>query len=426
MSSLVIEGAMNLEGETLTVVIEGNRISEILEGRVRGRDADRTLKGDGLLVMPGLCNSHTHAAMTILRGVGEDKELHPWLEEDIWPLESRMRVEHIRAGMALACVEMIGSGTTLFNDMYFMEGDVADVVADSGLRAVLGEGFIDLGDRERMEDQIRGVERSIRGIESLGCSRVMPSISPHAVYTVSPDGFRWCAERSGELDIPLHVHLSETAEEVKQCRSAHGMSPAEVIDGYGALSERTVAAHCVHMTDGDISLLRERNVSVCHVPVSNMKLSVGGQFRYPEFGRAGINICLGTDGAASNNSLDMFQTGKMTGLLCRQGFGASSIRTADILRMATLNGYRALGVDGGRLEEGALADIILLDLKHPSMVPYHDMISNVIYSAGPSAVVHSVIDGEVVMENGRVRNGDRIVEMAVNLARDLMAGDGNE
>lgn len=422
MGRIAIEGVTCLDGLIKTIVLEKDLIEEVFTGKKRGLDSDRTIDGKDLLAMPGLCNSHSHAPMSLLKGIGEDMELDNWLREKIWPMEARMELEHLRSGLELACLEMIRTGTTLFNDMYFRQGEVADVVHNMGLRAVLGDGFIDLFNEDRREDQIKAVKRSLEGLERLRSERIIPSIAPHAVYTVSEEAFQWCGEEAERRDITLHVHISETLKEVDDCRKMFNGTPMEILNSYGVLNERVLGAHCVHLNSKDMDLARSSGMTIAHVPVSNMKLSVGGQLRFPVLRERGIPITLGTDGSASNNSLDMFSSMKTMGLLCKQSYGAASITAAEIIASSTNVGYEAFRLDGGKLEEGKLADIILIDMKDPSMVPCHDPASNVVYSLNGNAVKYTIVAGRLIMDDGFIEGEKEIIERAVRLARDLGSG----
>ncbi len=423
MTDLLIKNAMCLDGKRRSICIEGNIITRIMGTEGRQGEAVRELDAERLLVMPGLCNAHTHAPMSLLRGVGEDMELGRWLKERIWPLEAKMTERHLKAGMALGCLEMIRTGTTLFNDMYFNVGALAPSVAHMGLRAVLGEGFMDLNDVGRREEAMKRTIASLDSMAALGEPRVRGSIAPHAVYTVSKEGLEWCAQEARGRRCTLHVHLSETSTEVKDCIDRWGMSPPALLSKLGLLGPGTVAAHCVHLSEGDISLLSGSGTSVSHQPSSNMKLSVGGQMPYPALRASGTTCCLGTDGAASNNTLDMFQAMRACSHLCRHGWGAGSITAQEVLDMATVNGYRALGLDGGVLRVGALADLILLDLDHHSLVPGNDLVSNVVHSASGDTVRYSIIAGKVVMDDGKVSNESSVKKEAAMVAQYLLGGE---
>ncbi len=419
MAHIRIDGANTLDGRTVDIAIEDGAIVSISPPGRNRTEAEYVIDARGDLIMPGFCNSHTHAPMSLLRGVGEDMELKEWLETRIWPMEARMKDEHLEAGMELACLEMIRTGTTLFNDMYFREGDLAGVVSRTGMRAFLGEGFLDLFDEVKREENKAATLRTLRQIEENGDPKVRGALSPHAVYTVSEEGLCWCSEEADRRGAPFHIHLSETENEVTDLKKNRGCSPVEYLEGIGVLGGNTVAAHSVHLSDPDIELISKRGCTVSHLPVSNMKLSVGGSMRMDTLFKSGARITIGTDGAASNNSLDMFGSMKFAALIAKHRFGASSIRANDVLKMATMSGYEAFGLQGRELVEGALADMIILDGKHHSLIPRNDMISNVVYSASGDCVKHSIIGGEIVMMDRKVKGEDDILRRAERSAETL-------
>lgn len=411
---LLVRDVRMLDGRiTDLYVSDGVFVSE-------GDASDEVIDAKRLLAVPGLCNTHTHAAMTLLRGVGEGMELDRWLNEAIWPLEGRMKRRHIEAGMRLACLEMIRTGTTLFNDMYFMEDEMAPILRDIGIRAVLGEGLIDGFDMEKLEREQRRIPGVNAEILKRGGGLVMPSMSPHAVYTVSQEGLRWSKEEADRIGSGIHIHASETEKEVHDWIERTGRTPVRYLDDLGLLQKNTVLAHAVHLSDEDISLIAKRGASVSFNAISNMKLASGGPMRFRELADAGANVTIGTDGAASNNSLDMFQAMKVSSLLVRNRYGASSVPPGEILRCATVNGYRALGIKGGLIEEGYAADMLLVDPKHYSMTPGHDLISNIVHSISSEAVRFSMVNGVVLMKDGYVPDAESMVEMAQEAAMDLI------
>jgi len=417
MSDLRIEGAMRLDGGKADIFVhEGKIVDEAV-----GTD-DVMIDGRGLLAMPGLCNTHTHAAMTLLKGCGEGLELDEWLNRAIWPLERRMRREHIEAGMRLACLEMIATGTTCFNDMYFMEDLMAPVVRDMGLRAFLGEGFIDLFDPDRSEKERSRVFAITSRISEEGRGLVRPSMAPHAVYTVSAEGLKWCRDHARCGGMPLHLHASETSREVSDLRSSRGRTPIGYLSDLGILGPDAIVAHAVHLSDEDLDVLGSSGASVSFNAISNMKLSSGGPMRFIDLRERGVNITVGTDGSASNNSLDMFQAMKFSSLVVKATDGASSLLPSEMIACATRNGYKALGVRGGSLAPGNVADIVLLDLDHISMVPGNDLPSNIVFSASPEAVRYTIVDGRVLMEDRKVEGAGGIIQKAKEMAQDLKGG----
>lgn len=400
------------------IYIEGQRISEL----GRKREADRVIDGRGLAAFPGFVNTHTHLAMTLLRGYADDLALHEWLNDKIWPLERRLTKEIVEWGSRFGMLQMIKTGTTAFADMYFFAPTVARAVRDMGLRASISEGFIDLGDEERRERSIKETVAGVRAMKALRCDRVLPSIGPHAVYTVSKEAWRWCAEYALEQRLLLHYHLSETEKEVKDCRKAHGHSPARYLDRLGVLGPRSVAAHCVWLDPAEAALLAKRRVSISNNPASNFKLGVGRLFPYAAVAKAGANLTIGTDGAASNNSLDMFSSLKLASLQAKLMNAPTAMDARTTLACATLNGARALGIDAGAISPGKLADIVLVDLKDVSMLPHHNLASNMVYSAAPSCVHTTICDGRVLMEARKAGGEARIIEGFRKAADRLVRG----
>jgi len=414
--SLSIRDVMLPDGRTATVHVEGNRIEEI----GRKREADVVIDGRGKALIPGLVNAHTHAAMSLLRGFADDMPLQEWLSTRIWPAERRLTAEAIYWGTKLACLEMVKSGTTCFNDMYFHMDRAAKAVEESGIRGVLSEGFIDLFDPARAEAQFRQARDVVRAIEGMRCDRVVPALGPHAVYTVSADSLREMRRWSDESGYLVHIHVAETKEEVDGSRRDHGKTPVELLDALGVLGPRVVIAHAVWLEEGEVRMLASRGASVAHCPVSNMKLAVGRAMPLAAMRAAGVTVSLGTDGPASNNSLDMFQTMKTTALLHK--FAANDARSAaagDVFAMATAGGARAMHLDAGAIAVGKLADLVLLDLHRPEMTPVHDLVSNVVYAATSDCVDTVVCDGRVVMEGRRVPAEDEILEKAAAFAAKL-------
>jgi len=404
------------DGRTATVHVEGNRIEEV----GRKREADVVLDGRRKALIPGFVNAHTHAAMTLLRGYADDMPLQDWLSTRIWPAERKLTPEAIYWGTKLACLEMIKSGTTCFNDMYFHMDQAAKAVEESGIRGVLSEGFIDLFDPARAEEQFRQARTVVRAIEGMRCDRVVPALGPHAIYTVSADSLREIRRWSDESGHLIHVHVSETKAEVDAARKDHGKTPVEYLDALGVLGPRVVAAHSVWLEEPEVRTFASRGVSVAHCPVSNMKLAVGRAMPLAAMRAAGVPVSLGTDGPASNNSLDMFQTMKAAALLHK--FSADDARAAaagDVFAMATAGGARALHLDAGSIEVGKLADLVLLDLRRPEMTPTHDLVSNVVYAATSGCVDTVVCDGRVVMEGRRVPGEDEVLEKAAGFAAKL-------
>jgi 5-methylthioadenosine/S-adenosylhomocysteine deaminase len=389
--------------------------------RQRKGEAEFIIDGDKAIALPACVNTHTHAAMTLLRGYADDMVLQDWLTQKIWPLEARLTREDVYWGTRLACLEMIRTGTTAFNDMYFFMEDAARAVDEAGIRAVLSHGFIDLGNAEKRETECRVTEKLVAHIRSLGNPRIMPAVGPHAVYTVSPEGLRWCAGFALEERIRIHIHLAETEKEVTDCTAQYGRRPAALLDDCGILSPRTVAAHCCWLDDGECSLLGKRHVNVSHNPSSNMKLATGRAMPCAALARAGANVCLGTDGCASNNNLDMLEEAKTAALLQKFFWNDPTVLPAPAaLSMATSAGARALGIGPGILAAGAPADIILVATRTACNTPLHNAASNLVYSCSGAAVETTICNGRVLMLNREIPGEDGVLQGAAQAAHDLV------
>jgi 5-methylthioadenosine/S-adenosylhomocysteine deaminase len=399
------------------IYVEGGLIAQIGQ-RV---EADRTIDGKGHVAMPGLVNTHTHAAMVLLRGYGDDMLLHEWLSDRIWPVEAKLTPDDVYWGTRLASLEMIRTGTTAFNDMYFFGPRMADAAHDAGIRAVISEGFIDLHDDEKREANITATEATTRHIRQMGDTLVVPGVGPHAVYTVSPQGWEWVRDFSEREDVLVHTHLAETAMEVEECKRDHGTSPVGLLDKLGVLDRPVVAAHNVHLDGEDVVLMGRRGVAASHNPVSNMKLAVGGVMPWADLASVNAPTVLGTDGAASNNSLDMFETMKMAAILQKLGGDPTVLPATDALEAATLRGARVLGLPGGLVAERQAADIVLVNMRLTGMQPVHSIASNLVYGGAGHAVTATICDGQVLMEDGVIEGEKEVLAQATNVAKDLVA-----
>jgi len=413
-----------VDGKTADIFVDcGGVIAAIGEG-VRGQykgEADLVIDGDGAIALPGLANTHTHAAMTLLRGYADDMILQDWLSRKIWPLEAHLTGTDVYWGTKLACLEMIRSGTTAFNDMYFFMEDTTRAADESGIRAVLCYGFIDLFDAEKREGECRATEKLVAQIRSMNNPRIKAAVGPHAIYTVSPEGLKWCAEFAQEQKIGIHIHLSETEKEVSDCLARHAKRPAVLLDECGILTSRTIAAHCCWLDDAECTLLGKRGVSAAHNPGSNMKLATNRAMPYGQLVAAGANACLGTDGCASNNNLDMFEEMKTAALLQKFFWNDPTLLPAPAaLAMATTNGAKALDFGTGTLSAGAPADIVLVSTRTTCNTPLHNATSNLVYSCSGAAVETTICDGRVLMLNHEIPGEEKIRACAAKAAHDLV------
>ncbi|MFQ5985864.1 MAG: amidohydrolase [Thermoplasmata archaeon] len=413
--SILIRDAL-VDGRPQDVYVEEDRIAAI----GRRQEADVVIDGRQKACLPGLVNGHTHAPMTLLRSYADDMNLQEWLEQRIWPLEAKFRPEDVYWGTKLACLEMIRSGTTTFNDMYFFMEEAARAVADTGLRAVLSYGIIDHFDERKAEAELKATEGFLRFIRNLRNPRVQAAVGPHAMSMVS--GATLTAARGLALDegVKIHFHLAETERDVEASRERYGKGPVRALDEMGFLGDWLVAAHCVWIGERGAGILGERGVRAIHNPTSNMKLGVGRAFPYQALRAAGVTMGLGTDGAASNNNLDMFEEVKLASLLQKFAAGEPTLLPAgEAWKMATEGGADALDLPTGRLEEGKLADLILIDLQNPQLVPRHNLTSLVAYAANGSVVDTVICDGRLLMRGGHVEGEVEIVEQAEKRAQGL-------
>ncbi|TAJ44464.1 amidohydrolase family protein [Methanofollis fontis] len=410
---------VTLDGRQTNIRIEGKTIVSI--GPEPGGETDVVIDGKGGIALPGLYNTHTHSAMSLLRGYADDMPLQQWLGEKIWPLEAHLTAADVYQGTRLACLEMIRTGTVGFNDMYFFMEETARAADEMGMKAQVAYGFIDLFDEEKRENEIRATEKLVRHIRGMNNDRIRAAVGPHAIYTVSPEGLRWCAEFSRQNDIGIHIHLAETEQEVKDCIEQNGMRPAALLDDCGCITPRTVAAHCCWLDADDCTLLGDRGAFASHNPSSNMKLGVHRAMPCEWLRNAGAGICLGTDGCASNNNLDMFEEMKFAALLQKFYWNSQTLLpAAETLSMATAGGAAAMGFDGGRIEVGAPADIVLLDRAAVCNTPLHNPVSNAVYSCNGGAVTTVLCNGRVLMQDRFIPGEEEILREAADAAASLV------
>ncbi len=404
MSILIKEcSIIGREGEW-DVRIKDGKIDEIGESL----DGDDILDGKGKYLSPGFINTHTHAAMTLLRGYADDLPLDKWLNEKIWPLEGKLTAEDVYWGTKLACLDMIKSGTVAFNDMYFFMDSAAQAVEDMGMKATLCYGFLDMGDEDKLEKEKDSTLKFIKDLE--GMDNIKPAVGPHSVYTVSQEGLQWCSELSEKMDIPIHIHIAETEKEINDMEG----SVVEHLDRMGLLNKRTIAAHCVWLNKAEIDILAKENVVVSHCPVSNMKLGVGKPMDYRSMREAGVFMSLGTDGCASNNNLDMFEEAKIAAILHKMKGDTTLLPAKETYEMMIRD---TLHTGGGAVEEGKSADLILIQ----KGVPDHQPISDIVYTLNGCAVTDTIIDGEVLMRDREVEGEEEILNKASYHANKLVS-----
>lgn len=394
MKTLLIKNVLLKDRKTDILVADG-RFKSLCAPE--GTRADETLDAEGTAILPPFYNTHTHAAMSLLRGYADDMPLQKWLQDYIWPYENKMTAQDIREGSRLAVREMIKTGTVFFSDMYFEIDQTIAVVQEFGIRAAIGVTFVDSHSKSQQADKLDMLRHWVDPSGGL----ITLTVAPHAIYTVSPDLLVKCADTARSLGLKLHIHLSETRQEVEDCLRAHGTTPVRYLDSLGFLGPDVIAAHVVHVDEQEAAILASRGVTIAHCPCSNMKLA-SGIFPYKLLHEAGCRITLGTDGDSSNNNLDMREEMKFAALLAKVSSGDPEVLpAAEALEMATRSGAEAFGLDAGVIREGALADALLVRLDDPRMQPCHNLVSNWVYAAGSSCIDSVICNGNIVMK----RNG---------------------
>jgi len=392
-ASPVVSGHLVVEGDRIAYIGAGHP-GELAEG------ADK-MAGSGLVFMPGLINTHGHAAMSLLRGYADDMVLQTWLQERIWPMEGKFGAGDVKWGSALSILEMLKSGTTAFVDMYDYMDQVAANVEQSGMRAMLTRGVIGLCSEAEQERKLAEAVAFARDWNGRANGRIRTMMCPHAPYTCPPAYIERFVQAAHELDLPLHTHMSETAAEVEQNVRAYGRRPVEHLDKLGFFTRPSLVAHAVHLNDEEISLLASRGVAVSHNPASNLKLA-SGVARVPDLLRAGVTVSLGTDGAASNNNLDVFDEIRLAALIHKGVSGdPTAVPAAEALRMGTVYGAKSIWQEDrlGMLKTGMKADLIALDIDQPQYLPRTDILSHLVYAGSGRDVRHAWVDGVQVLKN---------------------------
>ncbi len=387
------------------VAIAGATIEKV--GEVPdGWTADRIIDCTDKLVMPGLVNAHTHAAMTLFRSYADDMALMDWLQTKIWPAEANLTGEDVYWGTMLAAAEMIRGGTTAFADMYFFMDDVARAVADSGMRAALSRGMT--GVAPTAQQALAESEAFYRDWHGGADGRITVMLGPHAPYTCPPDYIRKVTALAARLGAEIHIHLAETAGEVENCLKEHGKTPIALMDGLGLFDFGVLAAHCVHLSEADMAIMRDKKVRVAHNPGSNMKLASGAA-PVPALLAAGVTVGLGTDGASSNNNLDMVEELRLAALLNKVfSLDPLAVPAGQAVAMATAQGAAALGLGEvtGELAPGRKADIAIFDMSACHWYPRHDRLSLLVYAAAAADVHTVLVDGRVLLDARRLTTID--------------------
>jgi 5-methylthioadenosine/S-adenosylhomocysteine deaminase len=414
LSALTVSGA-RWRGETVGLRCIDGAVAA-LGPDVVAEPGDETIDAAGAILSEPLVNGHTHAAMTLFRGSGGDLPLMPWLQERIWPVEAKLDDEDVYWGARLACAELVRSGATRFWDMYWRPEQTARAVLDAGVRATIGGPLFDA--TGGFEEMFAAAQEAATALSEMGPT-VAPALAPHAIYTVSEPSLRRIAELSAERGLPIHIHLSETREEVQDCIAAHGERPAAYLDRLGVLGPRTLLAHGVWLDEAELELIAERGATVVTNPAANMKLAVGGVFQWPAARSAGVAVGLGTDGAGSNDGLDLLAELKLFALAQKHAAAdPTAIAAEDAWAVAT--GARAplLGAPAEPLSPGAPADFLLLRADEPELA-IGELASNLVYAASARTVDTVVVAGRVLMRGGEYPGLDEIVARARERAKRL-------
>ena len=412
---------IQLDGSPVNLFIQGNRIHRILPfPETEGLVADETVDCSGKAVIPGFINMHTHAAMVLLRGITEDVPLDAWLSR-IWAMEAKMDEEFIYWGTRLACLEMIRSGTTTFNDMYWFASSARKAALEMGIRPYISFVILDHFDKAVAEHQRqRCLELYDMSLDWTEASHLAMSV--HSVYTVSEEMILWASQFAVDHGMQFHIHLSETEKENLDCRKDHrGLSPTEYLDSLGVLGPHVVAAHAIWLSDHDVEILGRNRVNCVHNINSNAKLASGYRFRYDELKQAGASICLGTDGASSSNNLDMLETMKTSALFQKAwGQDPSAMPLHELMDCATVNGARALGLDTGEVREGAIADLSIVDIDNSYFLSPGSFLANLVYTAHSDVISSVIAQGKFVMRDRVVEGEEEILAGARSVLHQIL------
>jgi 5-methylthioadenosine/S-adenosylhomocysteine deaminase len=396
---------LDAAGTVLTdvdICLEGRTIRAVGE-MPSGFQPDETVDGKGLLAVPGFFNAHCHAPMTFERGWAEDLPLDRWFNERIWVAESALTADDVEWGAALAACEMIRSGCVAFNDHYFFMDRVARIVDSSGMKAALTWCQFGIGDEKEVGTNLDGALAFIEAWQGKADGRIRTVLGPHSPYVCPPEFLRRVAGLGRDRGLPVHIHLAESPDQVARSRQQHGLTPVAHLEACGLFDGPSVAAHALYLTDEDVAILARRKVSVVHCPITYMKLAMG----VGDLGRlqkAGVNVCLGTDGPGSNSDMDMKEVIRFAPLLQKFALNDAEALAGDLpLRMATANGARAMGfADSGSLEPGRAADVVLFRTDGPHWMPRHNLVANLVHVGKGADVAYVFIDGRMVLRRGEL------------------------
>lgn len=402
MSKLLLKNIELLDtpnGEANVIAVEDSKISYIGKDLPDSFAADDVIDGKGMLATAGMVNTHGHVSMTLLRSYADDMALMDWLENKIWPIEAKMNAKDIYWGAMLGIAEMLKSGTTCFADMYCFMDDVARAVAETGIRANLSRGLIGLAPDK--DDKLAENTQLVKDWQGYDNGRIRITYGPHAPYTCPVEYLQKVIEAAQSNNAEIQMHLCETKGEVENCIKEHGVTPIKLMDQLGMFEQGTIAAHCVYLTEDDMDIMAAKNVRVAHNPQSNLKLA-SGIAPVARMLEKGICVGLGTDGASSNNNLDMLEECRAAAMLHKTTtLNPLAVPAAQAWDMATVNGAQVLGFDElGKLSVGQQADIVLWNMHKPYWYPRHNKLSLLVYAANSSDADTVIVNGKVVLQNG--------------------------
>lgn len=399
------------------ILIDGNKISKISD-KINTSESE-IIDCTDKAIFPSFCNTHTHASMMFLRGIGEDKNLFDWLNQDIFPKEAKLKPEHIYSLSRYAILEMIKTGTTCFTDMYFHISGTLEALKNMGIRGVISYPGMDFFDAQKTNESIR---EAIAYLENLSeNSRIKKVLSCHSIYTCSQKLIEEFSKLAEKYDTYLQIHVSETQKEVDDCLQKFGCRPVELLYKWGVMGPKTLFAHAVHLTDDEIALVQKTGTTLAHCPTSNLKLG-SGQMNLQKYIDSGLKVTLGTDGVSSNNSLSMISEMKLAALSAKNKAGSVLAgKVDDVFKIATKNGFEAFGIETGEIKEGNLADFILVDMNSQFLLPNNNLKSNMIYAADSSCITDVFCDGKAVMRNKVTPHENEIISDFKRVWADLMA-----
>lgn len=418
MYDILLKG-ITVDGQIVDVAIGGGTIEKIVPSGESCLEANEIVDCAGKVAVPGFVNMHTHAGMSMMKGIGEDIAFHEWIDK-IWQVETKLDEELVYQSTRLACLEMIKTGTTTFNDHYWYMPQGYKAASEMGLRGVHAYVVLDRNDPEESERQKIQCQETYEIAKAWGDTSTF-TIAIHAIYSVREEMMVWAAEFARERGLKIHIHLSETRKEVEDCMAQHnGMSPVEYLDSLGLLGPDVTAAHTLWLSEKDIEILGKRGVNCVHNVNSNLKLASGYKFLYNELRDAGANICLGTDGSASSNNLDMLETMKTSAMIQKAWRDdPTAMPLPELMNMATANAGKALGMKIGKLEEGYLADILIVNTNNYSFVSPGSFEANFVYSAHSDCIESVICNGRFVMRDRVVPNEDKIISEAKETLKKL-------